>query len=171
MCVRWCASSGILGGDFGNSVYALSVWPVKRGFTRGEYFSRAEIEYLRTLPSIDAVTDSRITYAREFQIDCMRRYLQGEKPTAIFISAGLSPSVIGHKRIERNIARWKRDEDIMRKAAEEPEPHDTAVDSHNAMSEVPLGKIQSLACQVMVLSDRVDKLERLVEGLRKGDKI
>ena len=51
-------------------------------------FSRAEIEYLRTLPSIDAVTDSRITYAREFQIDCMRRYLQGEKPTAIFISAG-----------------------------------------------------------------------------------
>ena len=32
-----CASSGILGGDFGNSVYALSVWPVKRGFTRGEY--------------------------------------------------------------------------------------------------------------------------------------
>ena len=126
-------------------------------------FSRAEIEYLRTLPSIDAVTDSRITYAREFQIDCMRRYLQGEKPTAIFISAGLSPSVIGHKRIERNIARWKRDEDIMRKAAEEPEPHDT--------SEVPLGKIQSLVCQVMVLSDRVDKLERLVEGLRKGDKI
>ena len=131
-------------------------------------FSRAEIEYLRTLPSIDAVTDSRITYAREFQIDCMRRYLQGEKPTAIFISAGLSPSVIGHKRIERNIARWKRDEDIMRKAAEEPEPHDTAVDNHNAMSEVPLGKIQSLVCQVMVLSDRVDKLERLVEGLRKG---
>ena len=61
--------------------------------------------------------------------------------------------------------------DIMRKAAEEPEPHDTAVDSHNAMSEVPLGKIQSLVCQVMVLSDRVDKLERLVEGLRKGDKI
>lgn len=59
----------------------------------------------------------------------------------------------------------------MRKAAEEPEPHDTAVDSHNAMSEVPLGKIQSLVCQVMVLSDRVDKLERLVEGLRRGDKI
>ena len=41
----------------------------------------------------------------------------------------------------------------MRKAAEEPEPHDTAVDNHNAMSEVPLGKIQSLVCQVMVLSD------------------
>ena len=32
-------------------------------------------------------------------------------------------------------------------------------------------QIQSLVCQVMVLSDRVDKLERLVEGLRKGDKI
>lgn len=58
-------------------------------------FSRAEIEYLRTLPSIDAVTDSRITYAREFQIDCMRRYLQGEKPTAIFIFRGIEP--IGHR--------------------------------------------------------------------------
>lgn len=56
----------------------------------------------------------------------------------------------------------------MRKAAEEPEPHDTAVDNHNAMSEVPLGKIQSLVCQVMVLSDRVDKLERLVEGCARG---
>ena len=56
----------------------------------------------------------------------------------------------------------------MRKAAEEPEPHDTAVDNHNAMSEVPLGKIQSLVCQVMVLSDRVDKLERLVRAAQGG---
>ncbi|KFI86030.1 hypothetical protein [Bifidobacterium ruminantium] len=47
------------------------------------------------LPAIDSVTESRITYSRQFQIDCMRRYLQGEKPTAIFTSAGLSPSVIG----------------------------------------------------------------------------
>ena len=31
-------------------------------------------------------------------------------------------------------------------------------------TDMPLGKIQSLVCQVMVLSDRVDKLERLVEG-------
>lgn len=41
------------------------------------HFSRLEVEYLRMLPAIDSVTESRITYSRQFQIDCMRRYLQG----------------------------------------------------------------------------------------------
>lgn len=58
-------------------------------------FSRAEIEYLRTLPSIDAVTDSRITYAREFQIDCMRRYLQGGEADCDLHFRGIEP--IGHR--------------------------------------------------------------------------
>lgn len=133
-------------------------------------FSRAEIEYLRTLPAIDSVTDSRITYSREFQIDCMKRYFRGEKPTAIFTAVGLSPSVIGAKRIERNIARWKCDDDIVRKVKQLEESGDSADDAPNSLSEVPLGKIQSLVCQVMALSERVEKLEGMMEERSSGGK-
>ncbi|WP_239459078.1 transposase [Bifidobacterium ruminantium] len=121
------------------------------------------------LPAIDSVTESRITYSRQFQIDCMRRYLQGEKPTAIFTSAGLSPSVIGHKRIERNIARWKRDESIMEKV-KQPKSSDAPVNTTpSELPEVALGKIQSLVCQVLSLNERIEELERTVEELRKGN--
>ena len=99
----------------------------------------------------------------------MRRYLQGEKPTAIFTSAGLSPSVIGHKRIERNIARWKRDESIMEKV-KQPKSSDAPVNTTpSELPEVALGKIQSLVCQVLSLNERIEELERTVEELRKGN--
>lgn len=76
-------------------------------------FSNTEVEYLRALPAVESVTENRITYSRDFQISCMRRYLDGERPSTIFTSAGLSPAIIGRKRVERNIARWKVDLDIM----------------------------------------------------------
>ena len=49
----------------------------------------------------------RITYSREFQVRCMAQYLRGNGPTSIFASAGLNPKIVGSKRIERAIARWK----------------------------------------------------------------
>lgn len=72
-------------------------------------FSNTEVEYLRALPAVESVTQNRITYSRDFQISCMRRYLDGERPSSIFTSAGLSPAIVGRKRVERNIARWKVD--------------------------------------------------------------
>lgn len=64
-------------------------------------FSNTEVEYLRALPAVESVTENRITYSRDFQISCMRRYLDGERPSTIFTSAGLSPAIIGRKRVER----------------------------------------------------------------------
>ena len=40
----------------------------------------------------------------------MRRYHAGERPKAIFESAGLSESLIGYKRIERACAHWREAE-------------------------------------------------------------
>ncbi|WP_346680962.1 hypothetical protein [Enorma massiliensis] len=37
----------------------------------------------------------------------MERYYAGESPAAIFRETGLDPSLIGYKRIERSIARWR----------------------------------------------------------------
>ena len=40
----------------------------------------------------------------------MRRYAEGGSPAAIFREAGLDPKIIGYKRVERCIARWKAED-------------------------------------------------------------
>lgn len=70
-------------------------------------FSAREMRYLQSLPAVDHVTPNRITYTEDFKRDCVRRYLAGESPSVIFRNAGLDSSLIGYKRIERSIARWR----------------------------------------------------------------
>ena len=60
---------------------------------------------LAAVDSVDA--SSRIHYADWFRDECMRRYRAGEKPTALFREAGLDPRLVGYKRIERALARWR----------------------------------------------------------------
>ncbi len=74
----------------------------------GGVFSVREIEYLQSLPAVKHVVNGRIIYGRSFKRECVRRYRNGESPSAIFRDAGLDPDLIGSKRIERCIARWKR---------------------------------------------------------------
>lgn len=62
---------------------------------------------LRKLPAVANVTHDRITYSDTFRHVCVIRYLAGESPTKIFREAGLPPELIGYKRIERCVARWK----------------------------------------------------------------
>ena len=128
-------------------------------------FSQTEIAYLESLPAVEAVTENRITYSRDFQVNCMSRYLQGERPSAIFTSAGLSPLVVGKKRVERNIARWKCDDGIMAQAKRIKAPGITPVDAKSRRDEIQEGQIQSLICQVIALRDRVGSLEERIKEL------
>lgn len=73
----------------------------------GGAFSDEEIQLLRGLPAVANVTRNRITYADSFKQVCTIRYLTGESPTKIFREAGLPPDLIGYKRIERCVDRWK----------------------------------------------------------------
>lgn len=73
----------------------------------GGAFSQEEVEYLRSLPAVAEATTRRITYTEAFKHNCVRRYRSGESPVEIFREAGLDPSLIGHKRIERCLARWR----------------------------------------------------------------
>ncbi len=66
-----------------------------------------ELQMLRDLPAVANVSKDRITYSNAFKQVCVIRYLAGESPTKIFREAGLSPELIGYKRIERSVARWK----------------------------------------------------------------
>lgn len=70
-------------------------------------FDDDQIEYLTGLSAVRSATTNRIEYSDEFQKDCMERYGRGESPVKIFREAGLGPEIIGYKRIERCIARWK----------------------------------------------------------------
>ncbi|WP_291533548.1 hypothetical protein [Bifidobacterium sp. UBA6881] len=66
--------------------------------------------YLGSLEAVESVTQYRISYSKKFRDDCMRRYAEGGSPAVIFREAGLDPKIIGYKRVERCIARWKAEE-------------------------------------------------------------
>lgn len=66
-----------------------------------------ELQMLRDLPAVANVSKDRITYSNAFKQVRVIRYLAGESPTKIFREAGLPPELIGYKRIERSVARWK----------------------------------------------------------------
>lgn len=70
-------------------------------------FNKEEIDYLYSLPSVVRVTKSRITYSEMFKRECVKRYMSGESPARVFREAGLDPALIGYKRVERCLARWK----------------------------------------------------------------
>ena len=72
-------------------------------------FSQRERAYLLSLDAVDSVTQGRIFYTEQFKRNCMRQYWNGGHPVDIFREAGLYPELIGYKRIERCVARWKED--------------------------------------------------------------
>ncbi|OZG61934.1 hypothetical protein BLEM_1243 [Bifidobacterium lemurum] len=75
--------------------------------TGGGMFSAEEVRYLRKLPAVANATRNRIMYSEAFKRSCLRRYFAGESPVKMFREAGLDPSLVGYKRIERCFARWK----------------------------------------------------------------
>lgn len=70
-------------------------------------FTAQELRYLRSLPAVAAVSAGRIRYVDAFKRECIRKYRAGESPARIFRAAGLDSALIGYKRIERCIARWR----------------------------------------------------------------
>ncbi|KFI58570.1 hypothetical protein [Bifidobacterium cuniculi] len=74
----------------------------------GGTFSAEEVAYLKTLPAVADATARRITYTEAFKAYCVERYGEGVSPVSLFREAGLDPSLIGYKRIECAIARWRK---------------------------------------------------------------
>lgn len=76
---------------------------------RGREFTGDELDYLRGLPAVERVTPLRIVYTDDFKRACLSRYLMGDSPVRMFREAGLSPELVGYKRIERCFSRWRAD--------------------------------------------------------------
>lgn len=77
----------------------------------GGTFSPEEIKYLKSLSAVAEATAKRITYADDFKRYCVVHYNEGASPVRMFREAGLDPALIGYKRIERCLARWRESQD------------------------------------------------------------
>ena len=86
-------------------------------------FTAKERAYLASLPAVKSVSASHIHYTDQFRLEVMCRYSMGESPSAIFREAGLDPKLIGYKRVERCIARWKQQQERDRRQAASARDH------------------------------------------------
>lgn len=74
---------------------------------RGKPFDEPERKYLCSLDIIDACTEKRITWNKTFIEYAEKELEAGSRPVDIFRGAGVGPELIGRKRIERCVARWR----------------------------------------------------------------
>lgn len=129
-------------------------------------FTEEERRRLQTLPAVARVTETRITYTKAFREECMARYWRGESGTQIFREAGLGPEVIGHKRIERCLARW-RDGDAAFAGSPAMRRQSTA---HAKGTRGEMANLQERITSderiIVLQSRRIQELEDLVEQLR-----
>ena len=77
----------------------------------GGTFSPEEIKYLKSLSAVAEATAKRITYTDDFKRYCVVHYNEVASPVRMFREAGLDPALIGYKRIERCLARWRESQD------------------------------------------------------------
>lgn len=153
-------------------------------------FTAKERAYLSSLSAVKSVSASHIRYSDRFRVEVMCRYNAGESPSAIFREAGLDPKLIGYKRVERCIARWKQQErDERRKgkramnhylqdveddlliaelqgATREEETNDpTEVDeSQNMVAKLAQAQLTINKCDMLIAKQalRIDELERVL---------
>ena len=152
-------------------------------------FTAKERSYLASLPAVKSVSASHIRYTDQFRVECMCRYRAGESPAAIFREAGLDPKLIGYKRVERCIARWKRRQDKEAKSGKRTSPYaldadDLRILEHGNLTQSEWGSpnagdseegLSQLARAQLAINERdlliarqalrIDELERQVDML------
>nr|WP_240544281.1 hypothetical protein [Bifidobacterium sp. SO4] len=134
------------------------------------------------LPAVARADANRIVYADWFRDEVMRRYREGVPPTAVFREAGLGPEIIGSKRIERCVARWRRETETAPMRRGRP-PIPAARDEKVRTTASQLATIAELERRAVELGERlgldpmtidadrrqvvIDVLSRLVEDYRR----
>ena len=71
-------------------------------------FTDEQMRLLKRNDAISEVSRTRIYYREWFQMQAIMKNRLGMGPTRIFTEAGLPPSLVGYKRIERCMSRWRR---------------------------------------------------------------
>lgn len=126
------------------------------------YFNEKERELLLKNPFVSDVDEKRIIYANEFKRYFIEKYLAGEKPTAIFRSAGFDIGVLGDKRIESASARWRQlYEAGGMKAFEEGEMEPEHKIREHEMRRIIEDNTKEMESYRMLIRDQNEKIARL----------
>ncbi|MEE1295990.1 MAG: HTH domain-containing protein [Bifidobacterium sp.] len=120
-------------------------------------FSPEEVEYLRSLPAVESVSPRRIVYTDRFKRACVLGYLEGDSPTRMFRDARLDPAILGYRRIEGAIARWKRS----------VTPEDLARADMAELATLPAPVAEAARPIVNRLEHRIDDLESEMRELNE----
>ncbi|RSX55337.1 HTH domain-containing protein [Bifidobacterium samirii] len=130
-------------------------------------FDDEQMQLLRRLPAVRAVTRTRIYYTREFRDEFLRRSAAGHSPTSIFRAFGLDPQVIGAKRIERCADRWRREAERETAGQNGGHTHPTSL-MKAADVQYPLaGALLNYRERIVRLEREVDELRRMVRDLQR----
>lgn len=72
------------------------------------YFTSDQQEQLRANPYIEKISDTTITYTREFREHFMAEYLTGKLPSQILREMDIDPHLLGKRRIDSIVHRCKQ---------------------------------------------------------------
>lgn len=70
-------------------------------------FTALEIRQLEANPNVLHISEKAITYSPEFKVKALKAYQQGETPQQIFIEAGFQLSIIGNRKPNECLKRWR----------------------------------------------------------------
>jgi len=71
-------------------------------------FTPTEIEELSKNPYVKTVSERSISFTKEFKMQFIKLYELGNTGAQIFKSVGISPSILGKRRIEQFVDRCKK---------------------------------------------------------------
>jgi transposase len=70
-------------------------------------FNEHQRQVLESNPNVSSVSDRAIQYTSEFKIQAVKENLAGKGPSEIFIEAGFDLEVIGIKKAQSALNRWR----------------------------------------------------------------
>lgn len=70
-------------------------------------FNEHQRKLLETNPNVASVSDRAIQYTSEFKIKAVKENLSGKGPVQIFIEAGFDLEMIGLKKAQSVLSRWR----------------------------------------------------------------
>jgi transposase len=71
-------------------------------------FNEIQMKLLESNPNVDHVSERSISYTHDFKIKAMKENLNGKGPSQIFIEHGFDLQVIGPKKPQQCLKRWRK---------------------------------------------------------------
>lgn len=129
-----------------------------------DVYSDAVVEILKDNPNVFSITNRKIVYTLEFKQKVISEAEKGKRSTQIFSEAGLTPELVGRKRIYEALKHIKMQAES-EQGLKKPRGK-SREDLMKEFAEKDLSK-QKTDESIKELQDRIAHLEQVVEFLKK----